>query len=83
MTDDEIAALAHRMASAYTHRSDPTSHAYGFVRHTLIDFSRALMAAATKAERERCAKVCESVNNYDNPMTANDRAAAIRQGGEV
>lgn len=25
-----------------------------------------------------CAKVCESVNNHDNPMTANDCADAIR-----
>lgn len=39
--------------------------------------------AATTAERERCARVCDSVNNYDNPMTANDCAAAIRQGVEV
>ena len=27
---------------------------------------------------EEAAKVCDSVNNYDNPMTATDCAAAIR-----
>jgi len=31
-----------------------------------------------QAEREACAKVCDSVNNYDNPMTASDCADAIR-----
>jgi len=36
--------------------------------------------AAVAQERERCAKVCESVNNHDNPMTAQDCAAAIRKG---
>ena len=38
---------------------------------------------STVLERERCAAVCNSVNNYDNPMTANDCATAIRQGGAV
>jgi len=45
LTEDDIAAIGHRMASTYTHRSDPTSHAYGFVRHTLIAFARATEAA--------------------------------------
>jgi len=45
LSDDNIAAIGHRMASTYTHRSDPTSHAYGFVRHTLIAFARAIEAA--------------------------------------
>lgn len=48
LTDDEIAAIGHRKASTYAHRSDPTSHAYGFVRHTLIDFARAIEAAITR-----------------------------------
>lgn len=34
------------------------------------------------AEREECAKICDSVNNYDNPMTANDCADAIRARGQ-
>jgi hypothetical protein len=42
----------------------------------MIDFAR----AAIQQERERCARICESVNNHDNPMTANDCAAAIRAG---
>jgi hypothetical protein len=44
MTDEEIIQTGHRMASKYTHRSDPTSHAYGFVKHTLIAFVRAVEA---------------------------------------
>ena len=36
-------------------------------------------AEAIRAEAlEEAAKVCDSVNNYDNPMTATDCAAAIR-----
>jgi len=38
------------------------------------------LRAAVMEERERCARICESVNNHDNPMTANDCAAAIREG---
>ena len=38
------------------------------------------LARVEGEERERCARICESVNNYDNPMTANDCAAAIRAG---
>lgn len=41
----------------------------------LRDFAR----QAVLAERERCAKVCDSVNNHDNPMTANDCADEIRR----
>lgn len=33
------------------------------------------------AEREACARIVESVDNYANPMTANDCAAAIRARG--
>lgn len=33
------------------------------------------------SEREACAKICDSVNSYDNPMTANDVADAIRARG--
>lgn len=29
-------------------------------------------------EREACAKICDSVDNYANPMTAKDCADAIR-----
>lgn len=45
LTDAAILDIAHRKASKYTHRSDPTSHSYGFVAHTLLDFARAVLAA--------------------------------------
>jgi hypothetical protein len=38
-------------------------------------------AAAVAAEREACAKILDSVDNYANPMTATDCAAAIRARG--
>ena len=38
--------------------------------------------AATKAERERCAKVCESLH-YTDTSTAQNCADAIRQGGDA
>ena len=34
--------------------------------------------AAQAMEREACALICDSVNNYSNPMTATDCADAIR-----
>ena len=36
------------------------------------------VATIEKRTIERCAAICDSVNNYDNPMTATDCAAAIR-----
>ncbi len=40
------------------------------------------LAAAVAAERERCLRIVESADNYSNPMTANDCAAAIRAGAK-
>ena len=37
--------------------------------------SASQLAAAVAAERERCLRIVESVDNYSNPMTANDCAA--------
>lgn len=59
----------------------------------VIDFARAVYdighaaakaetAAAVAAERERCLRIVQSVDNYSNPMTANDCAAAIRAGAK-
>ena len=42
LKDDQIVAFGHRIASTYAHRSEPTKHSYGFLRHTLIDFARAI-----------------------------------------
>ena len=42
--------------------------------------AKAETAAAVAAERERCLRIVESVDNYSNPMTANDCAGAIRAG---
>lgn len=38
-----------------------------------------LALAGWSAATERAAKICESVNNYDNPMTSLDCADAIRK----
>ena len=40
-----------------------------------------LITFYVEQEREACAKICDSVNNYDNPMTANDVAEEIRARG--
>jgi hypothetical protein len=39
------------------------------------------IAAAVEAEREACAEIADSVDNYANPMTARDCAEAIRARG--
>jgi hypothetical protein len=36
---------------------------------------------AVEAEREACARILDSVDNYANPMTARDCAEAIRARG--
>jgi hypothetical protein len=41
------------------------------------------LKAAVLAEREACAKVCETVNWYDSKAWASDIAAAIRARGQV
>ena len=46
------------------------------------DVIETVYEAFTAAEREACAKICDSVNSYDNPMTANDVADAIRARGQ-
>lgn len=46
----------------------------------LLKIAQAIWREAQAEERERCAKIAESVNNYDNPMTAQDVADAIREG---
>lgn len=38
-------ALAHRIATTYTHRSAPGYSSYAFMPHTLMDFVRAIEAA--------------------------------------
>jgi hypothetical protein len=45
---------------------------------TTADEMRAYGQACADAAIERCALVCDGVNNYDNPMTARDCAEAIR-----
>lgn len=51
-------------------------------RHTMVLYTADQMLAFYQAGRaagmDAAARVCESVNNHDNPMTANDCAAAIR-----
>lgn len=42
------------------------------------DQMRQAQADAARAALEEAARVCDSVNNYDNPMTATDCADAIR-----
>jgi hypothetical protein len=42
------------------------------------DHMRAYARAAVDAALEQAAVICDSVNNYDNPMTARDCADAIR-----
>ena len=38
LTQAQVEAFAHRRATKYTHRSNPTYHSYAFVPHTLMDF---------------------------------------------
>ncbi len=48
-----------------------------FVEERVLDCILELIAA----EREACARILDSVDNYANPMTAKDCAEAIRARG--
>lgn len=77
MTEDDIVTIAHRTASTYAHRSDPTTHSYGFVKHTLVDFVRKIEAhhsrkqepteAALKPSKMEWVEVAPQAER--NPMT--------------
>lgn len=45
LTVETFTKLAHRMATKYTHRSDPSFAGYAFLPHTLEQFVRAIEAA--------------------------------------
>jgi hypothetical protein len=48
-----------------------------------VDQLKAAFRKQLADEREACAAICDSVNSYDNPMTANDVADAIRARGKT
>lgn len=73
MIEQEIEALAHRMAWRYAKSHDPNhSDTYTFNRQCLVQFAQALQAA----ERERCAKLetllkrCRPIIEADAQMMA-------------
>jgi hypothetical protein len=53
-------------------------HPYYDAQSKAIERFAALVA---EAEREACARILDSVDNYANPMTARDCAEAIRARG--
>jgi hypothetical protein len=80
--EDELAAAAPDLLEALQ-RILPQYEALlndcGLTSADTTDLCRAAIAKAIRAEAlEEAAKVCDSVNNYDNPMTATDCAEAIR-----
>ena len=76
MTRDDIITMARE--AGFEQNSLGVTYTSGALPELLERFA-ALVAAA---EREACAKICDSVNSYDNPMTANDVADAIRARGQ-
>jgi hypothetical protein len=73
MTRDDIIRMA-RENSFYRDGENTQKPLWVWTDDELVRFA-ALVAAA---EREACAQILDSVDNYANPMTANDCAAAIR-----
>jgi hypothetical protein len=47
----------------------------------IINRIERIVNRAVEAEREACAEIADSVDNYANPMTARDCAEAIRARG--
>lgn len=72
MTRDDIVRMAGEANGYYD----------DFVYLFMIDELERFAALVAVHEREACARIVESVNNYDNPMTARDCADAIRARGQ-
>lgn len=52
ITLEKFTELAHRTASRYSHRSEPSKIAYTFMPHTLEDFHRLVCAAIEAGNTE-------------------------------
>jgi len=77
MSRDEIIKMAHE-AGAYHPAWDNRDEVWTLTQEEL----ERIVRAAEQAEREACARVCDSVS-HDNPMTASECAAAIRARGKA
>jgi len=70
MTRGDIIKLAQKSGFYITEKGDPLAPVF-------LRFA----ALVAEAEREACARILDSVDNYANPMTAKDCAEAIRARG--
>ena len=77
MNRDDIISMAKKAGAKKTYHRFSGNISYTMLSEDIERFA-ALVAAA---EREACAQILDSVDNYANPMTANDCAAAIRARG--
>ena len=69
-------------ALVIAHREAQSIHSCGpDCQKPLCVNRRREIEAAVEAEREACAEIADSVDNYANPMTARDCAEAIRARG--
>jgi uncharacterized protein with PIN domain len=82
-SDDQILAELERFAAlVIAHREAQSIHSCGpDCQKPLCVNRRREIEAAVEAEREACAEIADSVDNYANPMTARDCAEAIRARG--
>lgn len=71
LSDDDVIRMAREVGLS------------GLEQCELVEHFRNFAQLAAAHEREACAKICESVDNYANPMTASDCADAIRARGET
>ena len=85
MTDEQVIDMA--VQAGFKHPNPHDGYmGLAYDRRDGTDTGASLEAFAklvAQHEREACAKICDSVNNYDNPMTANDVADAIRARGQA
>ncbi len=74
MTPEDIISMARKAGFEVNEDGEVLENSHFFQTNKVERFA-ALVAAA---EREACTKILDSVDNYANPMTAADCAAAIR-----
>lgn len=80
---DALAATIAALRDIVTSDAESKAEFIARVRNVLGACPDQRVLHAVEAEREACAQILDGVDNYANPMTANDCAAAIRARGQA
>jgi hypothetical protein len=83
MTPEDIIRMAREAGFEVNEDGEVLENSHFFQTNKVERFAALVAALVAAAEREACAKILDSVDNYANQMTAADCAAAIRARSKV